>query len=150
MKRRMSWILLAVLLVGIAIAVANKHFVTDQIMDGGGTENPKHIQALDGDYTYVDNSLIWPVLEGAWRNRDGRWRMVIGESDGLSLARNGMVVLERALDFTYLQPGEVTQTELVPEDGTLRTGGRSLDSSNTFLIRLRQKAPTVCSLWSWI
>ena len=89
-------------------------------------ENPDairedEIRILDGDHTYVDNSVLWPVLEGTWESGDGRWQAVIGESDGLRLIRDGAAVLAEPLDFTYLQPGEVTQTELRLEDGTLRT-----------------------------
>ena len=41
MKRRMIWILLAGILVGITLSGLYKHFVTDRIMDGGnGMENP--------------------------------------------------------------------------------------------------------------
>jgi len=41
MKRRMIWIFLAGALVGIVLSGLYKHFVTDQIMDGGnGMENP--------------------------------------------------------------------------------------------------------------
>ena len=41
MKRRMIWILLAGILVGLALSGLYKHFVTDQIMGGGdGLENP--------------------------------------------------------------------------------------------------------------
>ena len=41
MKRRMIWIFLAGALVGIVLSCLYKHFVTDQIMDGGnGMENP--------------------------------------------------------------------------------------------------------------
>ena len=41
MKRRMIWIFLAGALAGIVLSGLYKHFVTDQIMDGGnGMENP--------------------------------------------------------------------------------------------------------------
>lgn len=65
MKRRMIRIFLAGILVGVALSGLYKHFVTDQIMDGGsGMENPDAAFMLDGDRTYVDNSDLWPVLEG--------------------------------------------------------------------------------------
>ena len=53
MKRRMIWIFLAGALVGIALSGLYKHFVTDQIMDGGnGMENPdQNLFLLDGDGT---------------------------------------------------------------------------------------------------
>ena len=49
MKRRMIWILLAGILVGITLSGLYKHFVTDRIMDGGnGMENPDAAFLLDG------------------------------------------------------------------------------------------------------
>ena len=51
MKRRMIWIFLTGALVGIVLSGLYKHFVTDQIMDGGnGMENPdQNLFLLDGD-----------------------------------------------------------------------------------------------------
>ena len=127
MKRRMLRILLIAALAGLALSGLYRHFVTNQIMDGGGgMENPDavredELQILDGDHTYVDNSALWPVLEGVWESGDGRWQAVLSEGDGLRLTRDGAAVLTGPLDFTYLQPGEVTQTELRLADGTLRT-----------------------------
>ena len=72
MKRRAVWIFLLGVLVGIALSVLYKHFVTDRIMDRGGMENPDFAYPLDGDRTYVDNSALWPVLEGTWKSTDGR------------------------------------------------------------------------------
>lgn len=40
MKHRAVWIFLLGVLVGIALSVLYKHFVTDRIMDRGGMENP--------------------------------------------------------------------------------------------------------------
>ena len=83
MKRRMIWILLAGILVGITLSGLYKHFVTDQIMDGGnGMENPDAAFPLDGDRTYADNFALWPVLEGTWESEDGRWQASIGEGSG--------------------------------------------------------------------
>ena len=88
MKRRMIWILLAGILVGLAISGLYKHFVTDRIMDGGnGMENPDAAFLLDGDHTYVDNDALWPVLEGAWESADDRWQADIGEESGTFSAR---------------------------------------------------------------
>ena len=83
MKHRMIWIFLAGILVGVALSGLYKHFVTDRIMDGGkGMENPDTAFLLDGDRTYVDNSNLWPVLEGTWEGENGRWQAVIGEGSG--------------------------------------------------------------------
>ena len=58
MKRRMIWILLAGILVGLALSGLYKHFDTDRIMDGGdGMENPDAAFLLDGDHTYADVDL---------------------------------------------------------------------------------------------
>ena len=122
MKRRMIWILLAGILVGLALSGLYKHFVTDQIMDGGdGMENPDAAFLLDGDHTYVDNSALWPVLEGTWESEDGRWQASIGEESGIVLRADGETVLVSPLDFTYLRPGKVVWTELEVEKHELVT-----------------------------
>ena len=117
MKRRMIWILLAGILVGITLSGLYKHFVTDRIMDGGdGMENPDAASLLDGDHTYVDNSVLWPVLEGTWESEDGRWQADIGEESGIVLRADGETVLVSPLYFTYLRPGKVVWTELEVEE----------------------------------
>lgn len=122
MKCRMIWIFLAGILVGFAPSGLYKHFVTDQIMDGGnGMENPDAAFPLDGDHTYVDNSVLWPVLEGIWEGENGRWQAVIGERAALSSAPTGETVLTSPLSFTYLQPGKADWTELELEDRELVT-----------------------------
>ena len=124
MKRRMIWILLAGILVGLALSGLYKHFVTDQIMDGGnGMENPDAAFLLDGDHTYVDNSALWPVLEGTWESEDGRWQATIGEESSIVLSADGETVLESPLYFTYLRPGKVVWTELEVEKHELVTPG---------------------------
>ena len=134
MKRRMIWILLAGILVGITLSGLYKHFVTDQIMDGGnGMENPDAASLLDSDYTYVDNSALWPVLEGTWESADGRWQADIGEESGIVLRADGETVLVSPLYFTYLRPGKVVWTELEVEEHELVTpGGASLGRIKEF------------------
>ena len=134
MKRRMIWILLAGILVGLALSGLYKHFVTDQIMDGGdGMENPDAASLLDGDHTYVDNSVLWPVLEGTWESEDGRWQADIGEESGIVLSADGETVLVSPLDFTYLRPGKVVWTELEVEEHELVTpDGASLGRIKEF------------------
>lgn len=124
MKRRMIWIFLAGILVGLALSGLYKHFVTDRIMDGGnGMENPDARFPLDGDHTYVDNSILWPVLEGTWESEDGRWQASIGEESGIVLSADGETVLASPLYFTYLRPGKVVWTELEVEERELVTPG---------------------------
>ena len=134
MKRRMIWILLAGILVGLAISGLYKHFVTDRIMDGGnGMENPDAAFLLDGDHTYVDNSALWPVLEGTWESEDGRWQASISEESGIVLRADGETVLVSPLYFTYLRPGKVVWTELEVEEHELVTpGGVSLGKIKDF------------------
>ena len=134
MKRRMIWILLAGILVGLALSGLYKHFVTDQIMDGGnGMENPDAAFLLDGDHTYVDNSALWPVLEGTWESEDGRWQASISEESGIVLRADGETVLVSPLYFTYLRPGKVVWTELEVEEHELVTpGGVSLGKIKDF------------------
>lgn len=121
MKRQMFLILLAGVVIGIALSGLYKHFVTDRIMDKGGMENPFIERPLDGDYTYVDNSILWPILEGTWSSEDGRWQAVISEDSGVAFRLDGKTVLSTPLDFTYLQPGKARDTELRPEQNTLQT-----------------------------
>ena len=134
MKRRMIWILLAGILVGLALSGLYQHFVTDRIMDGGdGMENPDAAFLLDGDHTYVDNDALWPVMEGAWESEDGRWQASIGEESGIVLSADGEAVLASPLDFTYLRPGKVVWTELEVEEHELVTpGGVSLGKIKDF------------------
>ena len=120
MKRRMIWLLLAGILVGLALSGLYKHFVTDRIMDGGdGMENPDTVFPLDGDHTYVDNGALWSMLEGTWESADGRRQAIIDEESGIELRIDGESVLSSPLDFTYLQPGKVAWTELEVEEREL-------------------------------
>ena len=122
MKRRMIWIFLAGALVGIVLSGLYKHFVTDQIMDGGnGMENPdQNLFLLDGDGTYVDNSLLWPVLEGTWESPEDGWQAVISEEDGLTLRLDGETVLETPLDFTYIPRKKMQDTGLMLDNRVLQ------------------------------
>ena len=122
MKRRMVWILLAGILVGLALSRLYKHFVTDRIMDGGdGMENPDAAFLLDGDHTYVDNDALWPVLEGTWESEGSHWQASIGEESGIVLRADGETVLTSPLHFIYLRPGKVVWTELEVEERELVT-----------------------------
>ena len=40
MKRKLLWLFIAGIAVGIVLSGLYRHFVTDQIMDGGNMENP--------------------------------------------------------------------------------------------------------------
>lgn len=134
MKRRMIWIFLIGVLAGIVLSGLYKHFVTDRIMDGGnGMENPDAAFPLDGDHTYVDNSILWPVLEGTWESEDGRWQASISEESGIALSADGETVLVSPLYFTYLRPGKVIWTELEVEERELVTpDGASLGRIKEF------------------
>ena len=134
MKHRMIWILLVGILVGLVLSGLYKHFVTDQIMDGGdGMENPDAVFLLDGDHTYVDNDALWPVLEGTWESEDGCWQASISEESGIVLSADGETVLVSPLYFTYLRPGKVVWTELEVEKRELVTpGGASLGRIKDF------------------
>ncbi len=73
-------------------------------------ENPDAAFPLDGDRTYVDNSDLWPVLEGTWEGENGRWQAVIGEESGIVLRADGETVLTSPLYFTYLRPDKADWT----------------------------------------
>lgn len=154
MKRRMIRIFLAGALVGLALSGLHKYFVADRIMDGGdGMENPETAFLLDGDHTYVDNSILWPVLEGTWESEDGRWQADIGEESGIILRADGETVLTSPLYFTYLQPGEVVWTELEVEERELVTpegallgrikefGHESLEGEGSGTLELKLERP---------
>ena len=49
MKRKLLWLFIAGIAVGIVLSGLYRHFVTDQIMDGGNMENP-FSQRLRPDY----------------------------------------------------------------------------------------------------
>ncbi len=122
MKRRMLWIFLVGMMLGLAVSAAYRHFVTGSIMDGGGgMEDPEYLELLDGDRTYIDNPALWSVLEGRWESADGRWLALIDEGSGLGLRLGGETVLSGGLSFTYLQPGRSEQTELYPAGRELRS-----------------------------
>lgn len=134
MKRRMLWIFLAGLIIGFAVAALYRHFVTDSIMDGGGgMENPEYLEILDGDRSYIDNSALWPVLEGTWESSDGRWLALIDEGSGLELRLGGETVLSCGLSFTYLQPGRNLHTELYPDSRELRSADAAVLSEIVYL-----------------
>lgn len=84
-------------------------------------ENPDAAFPLDGDHTYVDNSVLWPVLEGIWEGENGRWQAVIGEESGIVLRADGETVLTSPLYFTYLRPDKADWTELELEERELAT-----------------------------
>ena len=43
MKRKLLWLFITGIAVGIVLSGLYRHFVTDQIMDGGNMENPDYI-----------------------------------------------------------------------------------------------------------
>ena len=92
-------------------------------MGTSSDEAPDAAFPLDGDHTYVDNSVLWPVLEGTWESEDGRWQATIGEESSIVLSADGETVLESPLYFTYLRPGKVVWTELEVEKHELVTPG---------------------------
>ena len=129
----MKKMLIVILVVGLVLAVlivagllAYQHFAAKRIMDGGiknpfvekepddfeAPEDPGPIEMLDGDYTYVDNDILLPVLVGTWESTDGRYGMTLTEEYQLLLTLDGETVLEDTYNFTYLQPGYVSFTDL--------------------------------------
>ncbi len=104
-----------------------KQIVADNISGGGeGTFDPGDIEVLDGGETYIDNSALWPALEGTWASEDGRWQAVIGENTGIALTMDGETVLNSSLSFTYLQPGGAARTELEIEPDELKKADGTL------------------------
>ena len=130
----MKKVLIVILIVILVLAVltvagllAYQHFAAKRIMDKGGIKNPfvekepddfeepedpGPIEMLDGDYTYVDNGILLPVLAGTWESTDGRYAMTLTEEYQILLTLDGETVLEDTYNFTYLQPGNVYSTDL--------------------------------------
>ena len=55
MKRRMLWVFLVGILIGITLSGLYQHFVTDRIMDRGGMENPDYAWSMENpDYAWSD------------------------------------------------------------------------------------------------
>ena len=130
----MKKVLIVILIVILVLAVltvagllAYQHFAAKRIMDKGGIKNPfvekepddfeepedpGPIEMLDGDYTYVDNGMLLPVLAGTWESTDGRYAMTLTEEYQILLTLDGETVLEDTYNFTYLQPGNVYSTDL--------------------------------------
>lgn len=119
-------VLLTLAAVGLTGAFLFRHFVTNQITDRGGMENPdagaEEEQILDGNHTYAANEIFLRRIAGTWESTDGRWEMTLDEDCGIALALDGETVLEDTLVFSSLQPGEerYTELELASRDYTLR------------------------------
>lgn len=106
---------LILILLGVCGYFLFQHFVTNQIMDRGGMENPYTMPEdegiADGNYTYVANEVLLQKIAGTWESTDGRWKMTLDENYGITISLDGETVLEDTLAFSYLQPGEVLSTE---------------------------------------
>ena len=111
MKRRMVWILLAGILVGLALSGSISTLSQTGSWTGRRHGNPDAAFLLDGDHTYADNSVLWPVLEGTWESEDGRWQASIGEESGIVLSADGETVL--------------ASPSILPISGRARSSGRS-------------------------
>ena len=77
-------------------------------MTGDSKGNP---EALDGPYTYVDNDKLLAVIAGSWLSEDGRFELFIQKDGRIFIQRDGKTVREDMLQFSYLQPGYVADTE---------------------------------------
>ena len=95
-----------------------RHFVIKNVPDIGGGKNPDVIgetdglEMWDGNYTYVDNGVLLPVLAGTWESADGQYEMSLTEDYRIQLRKDGETLLDSEYDFVYLQPGKVFSTDL--------------------------------------
>lgn len=71
----------------------------------------KAAETLDGAYSRVDNDVLLEQLAGTWESVDGHDVLLIDPDGGIRLLLDGVVVLEDTLQFSYLQPGFVAETE---------------------------------------
>lgn len=124
MKKMLNMLLIvlpALAVLGVTGLLLFRHFVTDQIADWGGMENPDTVgeeeQALDGEHTYAANEVLLSKIVGSWKSADDRWGMTISEDYGIAVTLDNETVLEDMLEYTYLQPGEVLYTELGLQSG---------------------------------
>lgn len=125
-------ILLGLAVLGAAGVILFRIFVTNQITDRGGMENPDAgaEQVLDGDGTYVENGVLLERIVGVWKSADGCWQMTLGEQCSIRITLDGEAALEDVLEFSYLQPEETRSTELRLQSGndTLsRTDGSAVN-----------------------
>lgn len=111
MRRRTAWILLA----GVAAGVAWSEFLH---RPAPGYE-PDRAQILDGAGTYVDNDALWRVISGDWVSADGRWMLILGGEDRMTLLWDGKTVAESALRFSYLCPEPPQETAFTAENSRL-------------------------------
>ena len=119
MKKARIVVLIVVVVLAVLTAVlflVCKYVGTYLTLDKNGMENPNYdpeeVYPLDGDYTYVANDILLPVLVGTWESTDGRYGMTLTEEYQILLTLDGETVLEDTYNFTYLQPGYVSFTDL--------------------------------------
>lgn len=134
MKKIMLAILVVLLILaflGAAGFLLYRHFVTNQITDWGGMENPdaasENEQLLDGGGTYAANDVLLEHIAGEWKSADGRFEMAIGEDYGIEIILDGETALRGFLEFTYLMPEEAGNTELRLQSGDYALRGADGD-----------------------
>lgn len=125
MKKTLFVIFIVLLILAVLAATVFlicRHF-QNQTLDKNGMENPNPvpeiepedpgaIEMLDGDYTYVANDILMPVLSGTWESADGTYTITLTEEYQILVTRSGETILEGDYTFSYLQPGEVFSTDL--------------------------------------
>ena len=111
MRRRTVWILLA----GIAVGIAWSEFLHHPAPG----DEPDRAQILDGARTYVDNDALWRVISGDWVSADGRWMLILGGEDRMTLLWDGKTVAKSALRFSYLCPEPPQETAFTAENPRL-------------------------------
>ena len=133
MKKALIVILIVILVLAVltaALFLVCWYIDTYLVLDKNGMENPNYdpeeVYPLDGDFTYVNNDALLPVLVGTWESGDGRYGMTLSEDYRILLTLDGETVLEDTYNFIYLQPGDVyyteltlNKTELTQPDGTV-------------------------------
>ena len=105
-------------------------------------------ETLDGAYCYVANDVLLEQIAGVWESGDGHYALRIDHDGGIRILLDGSIVLEDALQFSYLQPGFVagteftlSQWELTAPDGAALGTIDSLHHENGGLITLELEAP---------
>lgn len=117
MKKILSVLLIALMVLSVTGVLLFRHFVADQIMDKGGMMNPDYndgtepVPVLDVDHTYVDNEKLLQMITGTWSSEDGHYTIKLDDDYRIVLSLDGELLLDDYIQFVYLQPGIIQFTE---------------------------------------
>lgn len=117
--KRVIIIFILIVILAIGTVLGLRIWAAAHVLDKDGMIDPNYTQPgetgepfmTDGDYTYVDNEKLLEVIAGTWSSTNEQCTLVIEEDYSMVLLVDEVKVLEDVLEFTYLQPGPVSQTD---------------------------------------